>query len=108
MKAKEYADVFISAVDKALESRNAAIVEKAIDLAAGNAVTAFMKEGLEIARIRKVQFDPAVIAIFDELIDKWRAFADIVNTKYKITVIKPDGFKHYIWQKFPDVKAKLN
>jgi len=61
----------------------------------GKIAMAFLFEVKEIGEVRHVQKDNAVISIFKEQDQKWRAFAKLSKG------IRPDGFQILVKEKLP-------
>lgn len=93
MKAKEYAKQF--AKQFLDESPSEAIVEMG---------TQFYTEIFTLIESRKAKSDSAVFAVLNELNQKWKAVARIVN-KVKILML-PEGFEYIIEEFMPEVWSK--
>jgi hypothetical protein len=98
MKAKEYAKIFLESDLTTNELQNAAL---------SKVVFGLMQEVERLCDLRHSHSDSAVIAALKEQQDKWRAFSSIVNKNIGSDVIKPDGFKKYIYLKFPELAGRL-
>ena len=92
MKAKDYADKYISSKNK-----NKAIVEIA---------KAFWTEIEITSNARNIKLDMALIPILKELNKKWMKFAGIVNKKYPVSEpIKYTAFKELVQDVSPELYA---
>ena len=90
MRAKDYADRYISS-----ENKKETVVEIARD---------FLIEIETLSEARNAKFDKALIPICKELNKKWVKFADIVNKKYPVSEpIKYTGFKELVQRASPEL-----
>lgn len=93
MKAKEYANQFLSNQFKNEEDINKAITKS---------INGFMSEISIMMEQRGCNNNDCIKAILMELSDKWRAFANIVNKEVNLEVIKKDGFKQFVILNIPE------
>ncbi len=89
MKAKEYAAHFKSG-------------NQTNEVLAG-IVSSMIGEVHAIAQARNAKSNSAVLAILNELSQKWQAFIKEVEKYNKNHGIRPDGFENMIKKIFPDV-----
>ena len=82
-KAKQYADEFIAA-GKTVE-------------ALAEVLDQMIQETAELMKKRLARTDAGCLAVFNEIDDKFRAFARIVGN------VSPDSFAYSIQKMFPDV-----
>lgn len=88
MKAKEYADKYIS--------------EGKTNDALASVWIGMFNEFKEIAEKRHTSTDEAAYSIFKELDQKWRAFARFFEGE-----VKPDGFRNVIERRMPNLYSEI-
>lgn len=69
----------------------------------GEIAVAMLVEVGEIAKVRHATTNEALIAILNEMINKWRAFAKLTGDK----TIREDGLKRFIIKDFPFIPENL-
>lgn len=97
MKAKEYAETFLSAPRSTDDELNKALKQVLQDM---------MQEAVDICKMRNSKSDSCLLAALKEQGDKWRAFSSIVNKRVGVEVIKPNGFKDFMEHLFPEIKGR--
>jgi hypothetical protein len=97
MKAKEYAESFLASSRTTDDEVNAALKQVVINM---------MQEAVDICKMRHSESTSCLLAALREQADKWKAFGRIVNKQVHGEVIKPNGFKDFIENLFPEIKGR--
>lgn len=67
----------------------------------------FYNEFLAIKEARNIKMDDSFFALVLEFDKKFQAFAKIVNEKYTVQPVRPDGFIEILKTKAPQIKEHL-
>lgn len=95
MKAKEYADKLLNEKVETEEE-----ISHRVYLIAKE----FMQEVFDLCKARNSTSDSCLISVIKEQIDKWAAFARIVNKRASFEVIKEDGFRSFVILHMPNME----
>lgn len=108
MKAKEYAKRVIDQIvpnGEPLPSED--IFQQRIDDATKQVVIDMIDEAMYLCKVRHSKSTSCLMSALKEQGIKWRAFAKLVNKRFEVEVVKPDGFKDFILNLFPEMKGHV-
>lgn len=97
MKAKQYASEYVAKL-------NHSKTEEEINHITMDLLVQLMKEGEDLKQKRHVKFDKGFIPICKELNQKWNVIADLVEKDTGMEVLRPNGYRDFLFMKLPGME----